>query len=171
MRYLNKFNESFQKNILKKDMRYFDRDTFSHYTNLEIPKNLPSKLVEKFQSVKSKLREELGDDLIERFEKCKSLVYKLRQIEKFVDSGLMDENKELSLAPVYITQFKERNGELCFLAKMQWIYEDEVGDIQKKMISVYCGKADTFKGKNDPNLIKIAKFKMAEKILPNLLYY
>jgi hypothetical protein len=90
-------------------------------------------------------------NFLDEMKSLNQMVYELIRMRKMIDP------------PVYIAKFREKNGSLCYHAKMNWFDEKGI----RKAISVYIGKADLYP--NEEEAIKIGKSKIRDKILK--LYY
>ena len=144
MKHLKKFNESLS--LSKKSI-------FDYYLNLEVPQNTPDSLTLKVNQLKKELQNIVGTDLLDRLEKSNKIIYTLKKIEKAIDPQ------------IYISVFTEKSGDKVYHGKLNWFYEDDNGDVQKKILGVYLGSVDNFNSKDDPKLIEMGKEKMREKIL------
>jgi len=89
---------------------------------------------------------------LDRLEKSNKIIYTLKKIEKAIDPQ------------IYISVFTEKNGDKVYHGKLNWFYEDDNGNVQKKILGVYLGSVDNFNGKDDPKLIEMGKEKMRENI-------
>ena len=118
------------------------------------PSELDENLIKRIGQLKLELKDLLSDDIINKINSLQSIIFKLKQIREIQHLG-----------NVYITKFKERNGSECYLAKINYPQIDEFGKPHKLLVSVYMGKTDLYKSKDDPKLLELAKKKIIDKLL------